>query len=95
MKSPQTCYLLIICASQPLFPWGTRCTDFLLTKGDFTGEQTHFSSPKPGSRSSEFLHCARTAHGQKWQGRAGLALNMWPSAQHVLPVSLCSAAVFP
>lgn len=70
-NKPQMCYLLIICDFQTLFPWGNQLTDFLLTKGDFTGEQIQFSSPKPGSHTSEFLYCVCKAHGQKPQDRNG------------------------
>lgn len=70
-NKPQMCYLLIICDFQTLFPWGTQCTDFLLTKGDFTGEQIHSSSPKPGSHTGEFLYCVCKAHSQKPQGGNG------------------------
>lgn len=88
------CYLLIICDFQTLCPWGTLLTDFLPTKSDFSWEQIHFSSPKPGPHTSEFLYCACKAQDQKPQGRGGPVPRTCSAgcASHILPVY--SGAVF-
>lgn len=84
------CYLLIICDFQTLCPWGTQLTDFLPTKSNSSWEQIHFSSPKPGPHTSEFLYCACKAQDQKPQGRDGPVPRTCSEggASHILSVSI-------
>lgn len=84
------CSLLIIGDFQTLCPWGTQLTDFLPTKSDFSWEQIHFSSPKPGPRTSECLHCACKAQDQKPRGRDGPGPRTCSEggASHILSVSI-------
>lgn len=84
------CYLLIIGDFQTLCPWGAQLTDFLPTKSDFSWEQIHFSSPKPGPRTREFLYCACKAQDQKPRGRDGSVPRTCSEggASHILSVPI-------
>lgn len=91
------CYLLIIGDFQTVCPWGTQLTDFLPTKSDFSWEQIHFSSPKPGPHTSEFLYCACKAQDQKPQGRDGPVPRTCSEggASHILSVSILALCSLP